>query len=130
MKHKRSEGVKRVCILLSILLTLSWITFVIVGTEGDFYRVIPAEYKLEPSSRGGRGLAERLGREQGEFKDSLGILKATPERVLIKPEQRLFKWPLLWVSLGGLLFAFFIPQVIRLVAYWIIDGFRKDKITA
>ena len=73
---KRSEGVKRLTLLISILSCIGWILFVAIG----------------------RGFSNFHDRD----------------------------W---FIAIGGLIAAFFIPQLIRIIAYWVIDGFKKDKKT-
>jgi uncharacterized membrane protein len=35
---------------------------------------------------------------------------------------------LFWVFfIGVAIFAFFIPQLISIICYWVLDGFKKDK---
>ena len=75
MKQKRSEGVRRLFLLLSILLTLLWVCV--------FQEVVPGS---------------------------------------LYPEDAM-------LFLAGGVIAFLIPQLIRLAGYWVLDGFRKDRIT-
>jgi len=74
---KRSEGVRRIVLVISVLAVISWISSVGVASKGF-----------------------------SQF--------------------ALFDWV---VFTGGLIFAFFIPQLICKICYWVRDGFKKDKET-
>jgi hypothetical protein len=74
---KRSEGIKRITLIISVLSVVGWISYVGVVSKG-FSQVQP------------------IG----------------------------------WIFLfGGSFVAFFIPQLISKVLYWVIDGFKEDKKT-
>ncbi len=83
MERRRSEGVRRLFLILSILSILSWLGFI-------FYKI-----ETHPSS---------LSISKIEFQGWLIIL-------------------------GGIPVVYFIPQGIKVIGYWLIDGFRKDKTT-
>jgi hypothetical protein len=72
---RRSEGVRRVVLLLSVAAVLGWISWVGVQSNG--------------------------------FSE-------------IKPTGWL-------IFIAGLIVAYFIPPVLCKVAYWVIEGFEKDK---
>ena len=76
MAH-RSEGVKRILFLLSILSVISWIAF--IGVESDGFSTVN---------------------------------------------------PIGWLILVGTsIAAYFAPQLIGKITYWVVDGFRKGKET-
>ena len=77
--QKRSEGVRRIVFLFSILSAICWISWVAIATDG--FHTFQAN-------------------------------------------------PVVWVGFAVQLFiAYFIPQLICKVAYWVIGGFGKDKET-
>lgn len=72
---KRSEGVRRVVLIICVILVISWISW--AGVKSDGF---------------------------SQFK------------------------PVDWLIVaGGLVGAYFIPQLICRACYWVIDGFKKDK---
>jgi len=74
---KRSEGVKRIILIFSVLSVIGWISW--VGVTSNGFSLVK----------------------------SVGWL----------------------VFAGGLFIAYFIPRLICKVAYWVTDGFKKDKET-
>ncbi len=74
---KRSEGVKRITLVFSVL---SVIVFILgIAIDSDFFSNVP---------------------------------------------------PIGWfIIIVGAIVAYLIPQMIRIVIYWIVDGFRKDKLS-
>ena len=165
MKQKRSEGVRRLFMLLSILLTLSWIGFVLVVTDGRFSPPKPSEpITFAP--------LQDPATDREEYSDPLGILKDSPARKSEQPTEKFKRrgnltledlkalglldresvlrdlqdsrrreaqqafqeaktryWKLIVIFLAGIPIAFSIPQIIKLISYWLVDGFRKDRIT-
>lgn len=72
---KRSEGIRRIVLTLSVVTPICWIVFLAIESDG-FAHVPP-----------------------------IGWL----------------------IIVGGAIIAYFIPKLICIVTYWILDGFRKDK---
>ena len=72
---KRSEGIRRIVLTLSVVTPICWIVFLAIE---------------------GRGFANV---------EPIGWL----------------------IIVGGAIIAYFIPKLICIVTYWILDGFRKDK---
>ena len=74
---KRSEGVRRIVLIISVLSVIGWISWVAIKSDGFS-----------------------------------GV--------------QLVGW---LIFTGGLVLAYFIPQLICRASYWVIDGFKKDKET-
>jgi hypothetical protein len=75
---KRSEGIKRIVLVLSVLSVIGWVSWIGIESKG-FSKVHTVGWLL---------------------------------------------------IAGGILIAYFIPQLICKITYWVIEGFKRDKETS